>query len=166
MLQILHTCYDLDVGYGRDDRISLCRRRYVDVYKRQANVEWQVTGTDLVGEALMPSQYQAVATYSAKASYQAATGLSLIHIFAGAERLALQVALDALEEFFGNLECHGSAFFSHLNLSLIHIFDAVLIDDILFQLHQKRFICAPICLIIGAFPGKLLIGIVLSLIHI
>ena len=27
-----------------------------------ANVEWQVTGTDLVGEALMPSQYQAVAT--------------------------------------------------------------------------------------------------------
>lgn len=34
-----------------------------------ANVEWQVTGTDLVGEALMPSQYQAVATYSAKASY-------------------------------------------------------------------------------------------------
>lgn len=38
------------------------------------NVEWQVTGTDLVGEALMPSQYQAVATYSAKASYQAATG--------------------------------------------------------------------------------------------
>lgn len=39
-----------------------------------ANVEWQVTGTDLVGEALMPSQYQAAATYSAKASYQAATG--------------------------------------------------------------------------------------------
>ena len=39
-----------------------------------ANVEWQVTSTDLVGEALMPSQYQAVATYSAKASYQAATG--------------------------------------------------------------------------------------------
>lgn len=39
-----------------------------------ANVEWQATGTDLVGEALMPSQYQAVATYSAKASYQAATG--------------------------------------------------------------------------------------------
>ena len=39
-----------------------------------ANVEWQVTGTDLVGEALMPSQYQAVATYSAKASYQAASG--------------------------------------------------------------------------------------------
>lgn len=39
-----------------------------------ANVEWQVTGTDLVGEALMPSSYQAVATYSAKASYNAATG--------------------------------------------------------------------------------------------
>lgn len=39
-----------------------------------ANVEWQVTGTDLVGETLMPSAYQAVATYSARASYQAATG--------------------------------------------------------------------------------------------
>ena len=39
-----------------------------------ANVEWQVTGTDLVGETLMPSSYQAVATYSAKATYQAATG--------------------------------------------------------------------------------------------
>ena len=38
--------------------------------------------------------------------------------------------------------------------------DAVLIDDILFQLHQKRFICAPICLIIGAFPSELLVGIV------
>lgn len=39
-----------------------------------SNVEWQVTGTDLVGEALMPTSYQAIATYSAKASYQAATG--------------------------------------------------------------------------------------------
>lgn len=39
-----------------------------------ANVEWQVTGTDLVGETLIPSSYQAIATYSAKASYNAATG--------------------------------------------------------------------------------------------
>lgn len=39
-----------------------------------ANVEWQVTGTDLVGETLIPSSYQAIATYSAKASYKAATG--------------------------------------------------------------------------------------------
>lgn len=39
-----------------------------------ANVEWQVTGTDLVGETLMPSSYQAIATYTAKASYNAATG--------------------------------------------------------------------------------------------
>ena len=39
-----------------------------------ANVEWQVTGTDLVGEALMPSSYQAVATYSARVPYQATTG--------------------------------------------------------------------------------------------
>lgn len=39
-----------------------------------ANVDWQVTGTALVGEALVPSQYQAVATYSATNSYKAATG--------------------------------------------------------------------------------------------
>ena len=38
------------------------------------NVDWQVTGTALVGESLVPSQYQAVATYSASSSYRAATG--------------------------------------------------------------------------------------------
>lgn len=36
-----------------------------------ADVEWQVTGTDLVGETLVPSSYQAVATYSARVPYQA-----------------------------------------------------------------------------------------------
>ena len=39
-----------------------------------ANVDWQVTGTALVGEELIPSQYQAVATYAGSSSYQAATG--------------------------------------------------------------------------------------------
>lgn len=39
-----------------------------------SNVEWQVTGTALVGEALVPAQYQAVATYSASTSYSVATG--------------------------------------------------------------------------------------------
>lgn len=39
-----------------------------------ANVEWEVTATALVGEALVPSQYQAAATYSASISWQAATG--------------------------------------------------------------------------------------------
>jgi len=38
------------------------------------NVEWQVIGTDLVGDALAPSSYQAVATYSASTSSQVATG--------------------------------------------------------------------------------------------
>lgn len=38
------------------------------------NVDWQVTATALVGEALVPSQYQAIATYSASNSYKAATG--------------------------------------------------------------------------------------------
>ena len=39
-----------------------------------SNVDWQVTGTDLVGDALAPSSYQAVATYSGKSYYKAATG--------------------------------------------------------------------------------------------
>ena len=38
------------------------------------NVEWQITGTELVGGTLLPSRYQAIATYSASNSYQAATG--------------------------------------------------------------------------------------------
>ncbi len=38
------------------------------------NVEWQVIGTDLVGDVLAPSSYQAVATYSASTSSQVATG--------------------------------------------------------------------------------------------
>ena len=39
-----------------------------------ANVEWQGIGTDLVGDMLAPSSYQAIATYSASTSYQVATG--------------------------------------------------------------------------------------------
>jgi len=39
-----------------------------------SNVEWQVIGTDLVGDVLLPASYQAVATYSASTSYQVATG--------------------------------------------------------------------------------------------
>ena len=39
-----------------------------------SGVDWQVTGTDLVGDALSPSSYQAVATYSGKTYYKAATG--------------------------------------------------------------------------------------------
>ena len=38
------------------------------------NVDWQVTGTAVVGEELVPAEYQAVATYSASSSYQVATG--------------------------------------------------------------------------------------------
>lgn len=39
-----------------------------------SGVDWQVTGTDLVGDALTPASYQAVATYSGKSYYKAATG--------------------------------------------------------------------------------------------
>lgn len=38
------------------------------------NVEWQVIGTDVVGDVMAPCSYQAVATYSAFTSYQVATG--------------------------------------------------------------------------------------------
>ena len=39
-----------------------------------SHVDWQVIGTGLVGETLVPSSYQALATYSGKASYSYATG--------------------------------------------------------------------------------------------
>ena len=38
-----------------------------------SNVDWQVIGTELVGDALTPSSYQAVATYTGKSYYSAAT---------------------------------------------------------------------------------------------
>lgn len=40
-----------------------------------AHVEWQVIGTDMVGDTMSPSSYQAVATYSGK-SYSSAPGMS------------------------------------------------------------------------------------------
>jgi len=39
-----------------------------------SSVDWQITGTDVVGESLSPCSYQAVAKYSGKTYYQAATG--------------------------------------------------------------------------------------------
>ena len=39
-----------------------------------ANVEWQVIGADLVGDIMAPCSYQAVATYTGKSYYSAATG--------------------------------------------------------------------------------------------
>lgn len=39
-----------------------------------SGVDWQVVGTDLVGETLAPASYQAVATYSGKSYYKTATG--------------------------------------------------------------------------------------------
>ena len=39
-----------------------------------SNVEWQVIGTDVVGDVTAPCSYQAVATYSGKSYYKAATG--------------------------------------------------------------------------------------------
>ena len=39
-----------------------------------SGVEWQVTGSDVVGDSLAPASYQAVATYTGKSSYSVATG--------------------------------------------------------------------------------------------
>ncbi len=39
-----------------------------------SNVEWQIIGTDLAGETLVPTSYQAVASYSGKSYYKVATG--------------------------------------------------------------------------------------------
>ena len=39
-----------------------------------AHVEWQVIGTAMVGGTMSPSSYQAVATYSGRSYYSAATG--------------------------------------------------------------------------------------------
>lgn len=39
-----------------------------------SSVEWQVIGTDLTGDVLAPCSYQAVATYTGKSYYSAATG--------------------------------------------------------------------------------------------
>lgn len=39
-----------------------------------SSVDWQIQGTALVDDILVPSQYKAVATYSGKASYSVATG--------------------------------------------------------------------------------------------
>ena len=39
-----------------------------------SGVDWQVIGTDVTGDALAPCSYQAVASYSGKTYYQAATG--------------------------------------------------------------------------------------------
>lgn len=48
-----------------------------------SGVDWQVTGTDLVGDALSPSSYQAVATYSGRSYYKAATGYVTTAAYAG-----------------------------------------------------------------------------------
>lgn len=39
-----------------------------------ASVDWQVIGTDQIGDIMAPCSYQAVATYTGKSYYSAATG--------------------------------------------------------------------------------------------
>ena len=51
-----------------------------------SNVEWQVIGTDLVGELLAPSSYQALATYTGSTSYQAAAGYTTTAEYTGTAR--------------------------------------------------------------------------------
>ncbi len=48
-----------------------------------SNVDWQVIGTDQVGDALAPASYQAVATYSGKSYSKAATGYTTSASYVG-----------------------------------------------------------------------------------
>ena len=66
-----------------------------------ANVEWEVIGTDLVGETLIPSSYQAIATYSAKTSYNTATGYTTTAEYTGT------VTHEAIEDVTYVLTYHG-----------------------------------------------------------
>ena len=48
-----------------------------------SNVDWQVIGTDLVGDTLAPASYQAVATYSGKSYHKVATGYVTSAVYVG-----------------------------------------------------------------------------------
>lgn len=48
-----------------------------------SSVEWQVIGADVVGDVMAPCSYQAVATYSGKSYYKAATGYVTTANYAG-----------------------------------------------------------------------------------
>ena len=77
-----------------------------------SGVDWQVTGTDLVGDALSPSSYQAVASYSGKSYYKAATGYVTTADYVGqisqngVESVTYQVKYLGTED--GRLEPGGS----------------------------------------------------------
>ena len=82
--------------------------------------------------------------------------VSLGELFAGAERLALQMTLDALEEFFGDLECHRSAFFSHLNAAFL-IFDHVVVflDEICDVLAGKLTVKAILFIVLALYADEI-----------
>lgn len=72
-----------------------------------SGVDWQIIGTDVVGDSLAPTTYQAVASYSGKTYYQAATGyvttasvILLPHREAGqpARVYAIILAVDLLDK--------------------------------------------------------------------
>lgn len=83
-----------------------------------ANVDWQVIGTDLVGEYLAPSSYQAVATYTGKSYYNAATGYVTTAEYVG------DITRDDVESitytltYLGTEEDGGGAAVSHMLSSL------------------------------------------------
>lgn len=66
-----------------------------------AHVDWQVIGTDLVGEILAPSSYQAVATYTGKSYYSAATGYITTAEYMG------EITRDDVESVTYTLTCLG-----------------------------------------------------------
>ena len=67
-----------------------------------SGVDWQVTGTDLVGDALAPASYQAVATYSGKSYYKAATGYVTTADYVG------EISRDGVESVTYKVMCLGT----------------------------------------------------------
>lgn len=106
-----------------------------------ANVEWQVTGTALVGEVLVPSQYQAVVTYSAPTSWKAATGYVTTAEYHG------EVASMGVENITYTVVYTGESIRSGLSalgdeqllLCLVILLSALLIGSLIYLfLHRKN----------------------------
>lgn len=122
------------------------------------NVEWQVTGTDLVGEALVPSRYQAVATYSASNSYQAATGyvttaeysgevtaagiesITYTVVYTGTEIIPEKVSTGGL---FAGLGGEGTASPFWLLLLLLLLAGLAVLGVFLFQRRKNVYVYVP-----------------------
>ena len=97
-----------------------------------AGVDWQVTGTDLVGEVLSPSSWQAVATYSGKAYYSAADGYITTAEYvgevtrAGVESVTYRLTYLGTEYHGGEADGHGGDMLGSVPGAVLHALPFVL----------------------------------------